>query len=182
MKKLIVLLFSLFFLSSVSYGGEINSLFGIDLYDNAEKHVSSNYINSNKYKNTETIEGYFDLNMTDKIKTKSPYAIYYRITMDKDNIVHMIYGGDNVVNLDICLEIQKDLLSGFEEKYQIEFDVFNKSYAKWKKYSSIHWTNSGSVLSVQCRKDYEKSSALRQIYLKSELLSQANRDFYDSGL
>ena len=78
MKKLLLtLLLPLITLSSVSYGEEIKSLFGITLYDNAEKYVSSNYINSNKVKNTETIEGYFDLNVTDKIKTKSPYAITY---------------------------------------------------------------------------------------------------------
>ena len=54
MKKLLILLFSLL-ISFNSYGAELNTLFGITLYDNAEKYVSSNYIDSNKYKNLETI-------------------------------------------------------------------------------------------------------------------------------
>ena len=47
MKKLLILLFSIL-ISLNSFGDEIKSLFGITLYDNAEKYVSSNYINSNK--------------------------------------------------------------------------------------------------------------------------------------
>ena len=48
-----------------SYGKELNTLFGITLYDNAEKYVSSSYINSDKSKNTETLDGYFDVYVTD---------------------------------------------------------------------------------------------------------------------
>ena len=40
-----------------SYGEQLNNLFGITLYENAEKYVSSNYINSNKYKNLEKLRG-----------------------------------------------------------------------------------------------------------------------------
>ena len=181
MKKLLILLFSLL-ISLNSYGEELKGLFGINLYDNAEKYVSSNYIDSNKLKNEETIEGYFNLNITDKIKTKSPFLSDYWITIDNDNRIHQIYGADDVVNLDICLEIQKDLLSGLEERYKIEFDDYERSYVTFRKYAKQHWTDSGSVLSVQCKKSYEKSFAVRQIYLKSRLLSQANTDFYDSGL
>ena len=79
MKKLLILLFSIL-ISSNSYGEELNSLFGITLNDNAEKYVSSNYIDSNKFKVDETISGYFDLDITDKIETKSPYFSTYDIT------------------------------------------------------------------------------------------------------
>ena len=47
MKKLLVLLFSIL-ISSNYYGEELKSLFGINLYDNEEKYVSSNYIESYK--------------------------------------------------------------------------------------------------------------------------------------
>ena len=60
MKKLLLtLLIPLITFSAVSYGEEINSLFGINLNDDAEKYFSSNYIDSNKYRYTETISGYF---------------------------------------------------------------------------------------------------------------------------
>ena len=71
MKKLLLtLLLPLITLSAVSYGEEINGLFGIAIYDNAEKYASSNYIDSNKFRNDETIDNYYYLNITDKIKTK----------------------------------------------------------------------------------------------------------------
>jgi hypothetical protein len=91
MKKLLILLFSLL-ISVNSYGDEITSIFGITLYDNAEDYFSSTYIDSNRFKNTETIEGYFDLYVSDKIKSKSPYFSTYKITIDDDNKVHSIYG------------------------------------------------------------------------------------------
>ena len=87
MKKLLVLLFSLL-ISFNSYGEELDSLFGISLYDNAEKYVSSSYIDSNKIKNAETLSGYFDISITDKIKNKSPYASEYWISIDINNVVH----------------------------------------------------------------------------------------------
>ena len=183
MKKLLLtLLLPLSIISSATYGEELNSLFGITLNDNAENYVSSNYIDSNKSKDNETIEGYFDLNITDKIKTKSPYASSYWVVIDSDNRIHQIRGSDDVVNLEICLEIQKDLFSTFEEKYQVDFDYWEKSLPKFKKYSRYHWTDSNNIISIQCTKVYEETSAKRQIYLRSGLLSQAITDFYDSGL
>ena len=58
MKKLLILLFSIL-ISFNSYGGELNSLFGITLNDTAEKYLSSNYINLNKVKDNETLDGFF---------------------------------------------------------------------------------------------------------------------------
>ena len=91
MKKLLLLLFSILF-SFNSYGEELKSLFGITLYDNAEKHVSSNFIDSNKFDHDESSDNYYYLIITDNIKTKSPYASRYLVIVDNDNIVHQIYG------------------------------------------------------------------------------------------
>ena len=180
MKKLLTLLFSIL-ISLNSFGDEIKSLFGITLYDNAEKHVSSNYIDSNKYKNLETIEGYFDLTITDKIKTKSPYASYYKITIDKDNEVHDIYGRELIANLEICQEIAKNLVSQSEEKYQINFEYWEKTYPSFKKY--LHYYSTSSIdFGIQCRESHEDSSVRLQIYLNTAPLREAVNDFYDSGL
>ena len=180
MKKLLVLLFSIL-ITFNSYGEELKSLFGITLYDNAEKYVSSNYIDSNKYKNLETIEGYFDLTITDKIKIKSPYASYYKITIDKDNEVHDIYGREIIANLEICQEIAKNLVSQSEEKYQINFEYWEKTYPSFKKYQ--HYYSTSSIdFGIQCRKSHESTSVRLQIFLNTALLNQAVDDFYNSGL
>jgi hypothetical protein len=182
MKKLLLtLLLPLSIISSTSYGEEINSLFGITLYDNAEKYVSSNYIDSNKYKNLETIEGYFDLTITDKIKTKSPYASYYKITIDNDNVVHDIYGSDILENLEICQEIAKNLVSQSEEKYQINFEYWEQTYPTFKKYA-YYYSTSSLDFGIQCRESHEDYSVRLQIYLNTTPLREAVDDFYDSGL
>jgi len=182
MKKLLLtLLLYLIAFSSASYGEELNSLFGITLYENAEKYVSSNYINSNKYKNTETIDGYFDLTITDKIKTKSPYASYYKITIDKDNVVHDIYGREILENLEICQEITKSLVSQTEEKYQIKFEYWEKTYPAFKKYA-YYYLASSLDFGIQCRESHKDSSVRLQIFINSVTLSDAVDDFYNSGL
>jgi len=184
MKKIILIsLISLFsiLVSVNSYGEELNSLFGITLNDNAEKYVSSNYINSNKYKNTETIEGYFDLYISEKITAKSPYASEYKITIDRNNRIHMIYGDDDVLNMDLCLEIHKNLLSLLQEKYQIDFESFEESLPKFRKYLNYHWNNVG-VFGIQCRETYENSTSSRQIFFMTSDLRDAYDDFYESGL
>ena len=182
MKKLLLtLLLPLSIISSASYGEELNSLFGITLYENAEKYVSSNYIDSNKYKNLETIEGYFDVRITDKIKTKSPYASYYKITIDNDNEVQHIYGREILVNLEICQEIAKNLVSQSEEKYQINFEYWEKTYPSFKKYSYYYSTSSREFV-IQCRESHEDSSVRLQIYLITTPLIEAINEFYDSGI
>ena len=181
MKKLLVtILLPLIAFSSASYGEELNSLFGITLYENAEKYVSSDYIDSNKYKNLETIDDYFDLTMTDKIKIKSPYASYYKIIIDKDNLVHYIYGRDILANLEICQEIAKDLVSQSEEKYQINFEYWEKTYPSFKKYA-YYYATSSQTFGIQCRESHKDSSIRLQIILGSRTLSEAIDDFYESG-
>ena len=123
MKKLLLtLLLPLSIISSVSYGEELNSLFGITLYENAEKYASSDYIDSNKFKNTETIKGYFDLDITDKIKEKSPYVSKYKITVDINNIVLSVYGQKDYDNLSICQAVQETLVSRY---LQFALEVFS---------------------------------------------------------
>ena len=176
-KLLILLLLPLIALSSVSYGGEINSLFGIDLYDNAE-----NYIDSNKYKNRETIDGYFNLTITEKIKIRSPYISFYSLTIDSNNIVHKVYGSEDYKNLEICLTIQKDLLSKLEKKYQI-VSLYNETpYPEFIRYGNFFYTSSNNYFSLQCRENYADSEVILQLSITTDPLGDAVDKFWDSGL
>jgi hypothetical protein len=181
MKKLLLLLFSLI-LSFNSYGKELNTLFGITLYDNAEKYVSSDYIDSNKFKNDETIDGYFTLVITDEIKTKSPYASWYQIIIDNDNKVHRIYGDSEFTNLDICQAVLKDLISKFEKKYTMNFEYFDESFPDFKIYSHWQFADIDNTIRIQCRESYHDSSTLLQMMLTTFVLGEAVNEFYDSGL
>jgi len=181
MKKLLILLFSIL-ISFNSHGDEITSIFGITLYDNAEDYFSSTYIDSNRFKNNETIEGYFDLDVSDKIKSKSPYFSTYKITIDDDNKVHSIYGHYEYTNLDICQAVHKSLMPELEEKYQFESEYDEASYPTFKIIGNYYWTASNNYLALQCKENYSDNSVISQIMLDSLDFSDAVYIFYDSGL
>ena len=181
MKKILILIFSLM-ISFNSYGEKSNNLFGINLNDNAEKYASSYYIDNNKLLNTETLGGYFDLEMTDQIKSKSPYASFYEITIDSNNKVLSIFGSDFISNINTCLEIQKDLSKSIEKKYQISFNYWEDSYPGFKKYQNYYHNSSGSLYSLQCFESHDDDTILFQIYMMSEEFLNALNEYYDSGL
>jgi hypothetical protein len=183
MKKLLItLLLSLSIISSSSYGEELNSLFGINLYENAEKYFSSNFIDSNKIDRVETLSGFYALNITNKVKNKSPYANYYDITIDGNNIVHDIYGSSELIDLEKCQDVREKLTSDLEAKNQIEFGYFEEPYLEFKTYSNYYYSNEDNYLSIQCKEIYGESYALLQIYITSPVLGDAIDDYYESGL
>jgi len=165
-----------------SYGEQLNNLFGITLYENAENYVSSNYINSNKYKNLETLSGYFDLDISDKIPAKSPYFSVYSITIDTNNNIHDIYGMNEYPNLTRCKAVLASLSSKIEEKYKIDFEYGEASYPSFEVYSHYHYTSSNNYFVIQCNEDFEDSSTKLQMYLDTEVLGDAVDEFYESGL
>ena len=181
MKKLHVLLFSLL-ISFNSFGEELDSLFGISLYDNAEKYVSSSYIDSNKIKNIETLSGYFDISITDKIKNKSPYASDYWIVIDSNNIVHSIKGEREIANLSICQDVLETLSSSLEKRYEIDFEYWEPTMPTFKIYSYYHYSIVDDYFSIQCNEDYEDSSIVSQILLQSKVFLKTVNEFYNSGL
>ena len=152
------------------------------LFDNAEKYVSSNYIDSNKVKNNETIEGFYTLVITDEIKTKSPFITKYAIFLDNDNIIHEIYGSNKLMNLEICKAVQESLSSELEEKYQVKFEYLETPYTTFKIYSNYFYDSEDNYFSVQCRVNYDATTSTLQIYKNSYIFSDAVEEFYDSGL
>lgn len=182
MKKLLLtLLIPLSIISSASYGEEINSLFGITLYENAEKYVSSNYIDSNKIKNPETHGNYFNLVFSGVIPAKSPYFRFYRVTIN-NNKIHSIYGSNEFNNLSRCQDVQKSLLSDLKIKYQIETQYSEVSYPDFKIYTDIYITDSNNYFALQCQETYPSTAYELQMFLDSSDLDDAIRKFYSSGL
>ena len=180
MKKLLILLFSIL-ISFNSYGKELNILFGITLYDNAEKYISSNFINSTKSKNTETLDGYFDVYVTDEIKVKSPYFSEYWITTDINNIIHSIGGWERYAKLDRCLAVLEVLSSLLEEKYETDFEYWDPSFPTGKKYEHFFYTSSDDLFGIQCNEDDNYPISMI-ISLRSKDYIVAVDEFYDSGL
>jgi len=180
MKKLLLLLF-LILVSLNSNGKEFNTLFGITLNDNAEKYVSSNYINSNKSKNNETLDGYFNLYLTDKIKVKSPYFSEYWLTLDMNNNIRSIQGEQEYAKLNRCQEFLKTLSSSLEEKYENDFVYWETPTLNGKKYVYDSYNSSHDYLSIQCNED-DNFPTIMLIYLETMDLVEAREEFYQAGL
>ena len=180
MKKLLILLFSLL-ISFNSNGKVLDSLFDITLNDNAEKYFSSNYINSNKRKNHETLDGFYNLDITDKIKTKNPYFSNYLLTLDMNNNIHSIDGYENYSEINRCLEFLETLTSSLEERYDIDFEYEETFFPNGVRYEYSSLMNSDSGFVTQCNEE-DKQSHLMIIYLETRELSDARTKFYDSGL
>ena len=181
MKKLLALLFSIF-ISFSSLGVEINTLFGISLYENAENYVSGNYIGSDKLKHPETISDYFNTDFSEVIPQKSPYFSFYRVTINNNNIIHSIYGSYELDNLNRCLDVQKSLLSDLKRKHQIETEYSEIPYPTFKIFTNVYITDSNNYFALQCKETYTKTTSDLQMFLDSSDLDAAIRKFYDSGL
>jgi hypothetical protein len=180
MKKLFLLLFSVI-ISFNSYGAELNNLFGITLYDNAEKYVSSDYIDSNKWKNNQTIDGYFDVWVTDEITVKSPYFSEYWMTTDINNIIHSIEGVEEYAKLDRCLAFLETLLSSLEEKYETDFEYWEPTFPTGKKYEYYFYTSSDNYFGIQCH-EADDSPIVMLISLDSKDFVAATFEYFDAGL
>jgi len=181
MKKLLVLLFSIL-ISFNSYGEELKGFFGIDLYDNAEKYVSSNYIKSTKQKDTETHNGYFYINITDKITSKSPYFSEYWLTIDLNNNIHSIESNEEYADIKRCQEFLETLASSIEEIHGINFEYDEVFFPKGKRYRYTLFTSSNNYLSLQCNENDDLSYHGMMLYLDSQDLLDARNEFYNSGL
>ena len=91
----------------------IDELFGIKLLDNASNYVSSDFIESNKIKNVETISGYWDLDISDQLT--NPYFD------DADyNKIHSIQADKDCPSEDTCFTYQDKFVKKVEKKKQIK--------------------------------------------------------------
>jgi len=180
MKKLLVLLFSIL-ISFNSYGAELNTLFGITLYDNAEKYVSSNYIDSNKWKNTSTTDGYFDVYVTDEITEKNKYFSEYWMTIDINNIIHSIKSLEKYAKLDRCLAVLETLSSILEERYETDFEYWDPTFPTSKKFEHYFYTSSDNYFGIQCYEGDDSTIGMA-ITLDSKDYVAATFEFYEAGL
>ena len=180
MKKLLILLFSIL-ISLNSNGKVIDSLFDITLNESVENYISSDYINSNKEKNHETIDGFYNLYVTDEIKTKNPYFSEYWLTLDMNNTIHSIEGYEYYSDIDRCVKFLETLSSSLKEKYNIDFEYEETFFPDGVRYEYFSQISSDSAIVTQCNEEDNKSH-LMIVYLETIELSDARTKFYESGL
>jgi len=92
-------IFIIFFNFFSAFGAEFKSLFGLKLYSDAGKYFKNSFINSNKFKNKETHDGFYDVEITEKIFIKNPFLSTYWIVLDEKNSIKKISAEEDMLDL-----------------------------------------------------------------------------------
>ena len=180
-KIFIIKFIILLWFSNLAKAEEFNTLFGMKLLDNIEEYFESSVINNIKYKNPETIDNYFDVDVTDLINKKSPQIDFYTITIDNKNTIHSIYGEKELDNIENCTErVVPSIVEIFNRKYSLEFEYYEGSYTDFNIYSFYSYDNIGNPLRIQCNEGIDGYIYIQIVYQTLLLLEEVDR-FYDSG-
>jgi len=151
-------------------------LFGIKLFDNATKYVSSEYIESNKNKYRETISGFYTLYMGDRVS--SVYFDKIFIHIDDFNIIHTIYGKRIYPSEDRCITFLKELVSKLETKQQIQLDYVELDYGTFSLKRYHKWVSNMSI-NIQCNYRYDPIEHSMLRFIRSEDIVDAIEEFYE---
>ena len=173
----------IFLLSTVGHvrAEVFTELFGIKLLDQVQNHFSLKMINNDKFKNPETIENFYDVEITNVIKKKSPQIDFYTITLDNNNRIHSIYGEKQLDTISNCNNrVVPSIISIFERKYSLSFDYYEDSYTDFNIYSYSTYDDSDNLLRIQCNEGIDGLIYIQIVYQTLELIDEVNR-FYDSG-
>ena len=159
-----------------AHSQNIDELFGIKLLDNATNYVPSDYIENNKYKNLETISGFWGLNITSKVS--SPYFDIFSITIDDFNVIHMIHGKKIYPTKDRCLDFLNTLTEKVETKKQIKFTFEEQDYGDQILFKYQVFVNNLSI-GILCGHEFDPIKNRMSYYIRSVELIDAVNMYYD---
>tara|TARA_B100001939_G_scaffold330022_1_gene326764 strand:- start:546 stop:1106 length:561 start_codon:yes stop_codon:yes gene_type:complete len=171
----------LFFYINTLHAEEFEELFGLKLLSNVEEHFNIRLLMNTKYKNPETIDNYFDADVTDLIKKKSPQIDFYTITFDNNNLIHSVYGEKELDTIENCRErVVPSIIDIFNRKYLMDFEYYEGSYTEFNIYSFYSYDTKGNPLRIQCNEGIDGYIYIQIVYQTMILLDEVDR-FYDSG-
>ena len=181
MRLYILIIICIFSVTGHLRAEEFAELFGMKLLDQVQSHFSLKMIDNEKYKNAETIDNFYDVDITAVIKKKSPQIDFYTITLDNNNRIHSIYGEKQLDTISNCNErVVPSIISIFERKYSLSFDYYEDSYTDFNIYSYSTYDVRDNLFRIQCNEGIDGLIYLQIVYQTLELLDEVNR-FYDSG-
>ena len=160
-----------------AHSQNVDELFGIKLFDNATNYVSSEYIENNKFKDTESISGFWTLYMGDKVS--SPYFELFFTTIDNYNTIHQIKGKQNYISEDRCVEFLHVQKINIENKKQVILDFHEKDYGKARITSYVTSGDSNNItLNIKCIHKFDPIDNYMMFSLSSEALINAREEYY----
>ena len=177
--KFSTLIFTLFFLinSKICFS---QNLFGHELFENANDFIELKYLDKNKVKDIETIDGYYRILIENEyIRDPTDFIQMYLFIIDEKFKIHHISGKTLFQHIDACLELQKSISSLLEKELNIKFKLeeiaFNKTKA-FRHYSYIK----GNLFMLQCD-DIKGNDLLKSvftIYSESKEYSNSANKFW----
>ena len=180
-KKFFYCIFIIFFNSFSSHALEFKSLFGLKLYVDAGKYFTNSFIKSNKFKNKETRDGFYDVEITDQIVKKNPFLSNYWIVLDDKNSIKQISAEERMPDLKKCINFKNYLIKVFTDKYTFFF--IKKEYSHKDFYTHTHLTqvDDNKSLSVKCVNTFSSDKINLIISFESKIYRNRKKEFYESG-
>jgi len=157
-----------------AYSQNVDELFGIKLLDNATKYVSSEYIENNKYKHSESITGFWSLKITSNVS--SPYFERFTIHIDDYNKIHTILGAMDYNSKDRCVTFLENLKETVETKKKIEFEKTEDDYGLWMK--TMYFNRNDNIF-IQCNHTFDPVEDKMIYYVMTEEIIVAIRKYYN---
>ena len=181
-KKLIFLLMPIIFFNSLqAKSDEFQSLFGIRLYENAEKYFKIKYIKSNKFKNKETFDGFYDIDITKKIEIKNPFLSKYWIVLDQSNSIKQISAEQQIIDLNKCNRFKDQLLSVFKSKYNFIFNKKEFTHKDFYTHQNYTKVDDNKFLYIKCVETFLTKQINLIISLESKHYLNRKKEYYESG-
>ena len=176
---LFLLLFMVFI--KPSKANELKDLFGIKLYENTKKYFSDSYIKSNKYENKETFRGFYDIDVTLKITESNPFLSQYWIVADESNVIQQISAEEKIIDLDKCKDFKKQLVSIFNNKYNLKFVEKDFTHKNFYTHSHSSKVDSNKMLYVKCVNNFIKKKIYLIISFETKLFLNRKKEYYEAG-
>ena len=174
----ILSLFSFLFIFPIQYAHSqnIDELFGIKLLDNASNYVSSDFIESNKIKNVETISGYWDLDISDQLT--NPYFDRFYLIIDDYNKIHSIQADKDCPSEDTCFTYQDKFVKKVEKKKQIKLKKGGQDELNFRT-NFFGYSGNDIYLSITCTHMFDPISNTLIYFISTETHSIAVDEFYN---
>ena len=158
------------------------SLFGINLYENANEHVNQVHT-LQKNKDIETDDQYFYIS-ADSIKNKNPQFNSYFLTIDTQDTIHEIFAERKLnTSIENCVQRNLETLKGMlEAKYKKQRSYDEFGYTDFDTYEFHLFDENDNRLRIQCNFKRESQEVFFYIMLESHQLVESRFRFYEKGL
>ena len=180
MKHFIFILFYTLIFNAPGSSKDINTLFGLRLYEDSRNHFTGNFINQTKIKKTDSIKNFFNF-VVDDVPSKSSYFSHYVISINENFKIHQIKGMSLLKNFKYCLKVKQNLIRDLTSIHNISFIEEEPEYRTEASFSTS-FANIKSSFGVYCQTDHASNNTLLVTLIRTDELVKDHNLWVKNGL